>query len=494
MCVCVCACGFSSQSQIFFPIAHGRPILCPLRSDRQDAAMHRACTEKEVQVKTLGGPVGSSRMMPERKSAPESHMRERGGPYANTVTFPCQTILDLQGKVQRGHKASCLVGSAGKASATMRASSAVRVLCALGVCAALGPGSEHCEAGVPPLYNRGRAMEGGKERGVARHEPRAGSVTGREAAGTSWRRAHTQKFFLLGSGALEAVELLAQHQKLIPEHLRPARGFTIAAEVSPARAGGKVSSDSPGGLGRRVVAVNGTTAVFSDGRSHNLLALENVAMSEMRADAGIFLVGQAGTDSVCLSSVLSSALDQLLAGSALPVVAAVDAEILDRLIGQIDWATSRVLHVGGGSAVAPTIAAAAAAAAAEADIFAKLSLCTGSTLVVESWDAVAPAMACVLEELSVGILADEDSGKGQAGGECAARAAQKHKGMQALCQKRSVLAEAKGARPALDAAGSFLSFSHHSSLNHCHRSSFARPHFYSTLLPAPCSLLSLWRA
>ena len=373
----------------------------------------------------------------------------------------------------------------------MKASSSVRLLCALCLFSALFPVSEHCEAVVTPV-NRGRAREVGKGlevRGVARHEPRAGSVSGREAAGSLWRRVHTQKFFLLGSGALEAVELLAQHQKLIPEHLRPVRGFTIAAEESPARAGGKVSSVSSGGLGRTVVAVNGTEAVFSDGRSHNLLALESVAMSEMRADAGIFLVGQAGTDSVCLSPVLSSTLDELLADSALRVVAAVDAEILDRLIGQIDWATSRVLHVGGGSAVAPTSAAAAAAAAAEADVFAKLSLSTGSTLVVESWDAVAPAMACVLEELSARLPADGDSGNRQAGGECVARGTEKRKGRQALRRSRPVLAEAKGTRPVLDAAGSFFSCSHHSSLTHFHRCSLACPPFCSTLLPAPCSHL-----
>jgi len=387
----------------------------------------------------------------------------------------------------------------------MRASSAMRVLCAMGICAALGPTGQ-CTAAVLtpasallPSSGRGRgcALERAPAVRGARHEPpEAAGVAGQHHVSSAWRPAPTHrglahgvatKYFLFGSGALEAVELLAQHQRLLPERLQPVRGFTIAAAESSAATGGKVSSQLNAGCGRRVVAVNGTSTTFSDGRAHDLMALESVAMSEMRADAGIFLVGQVGTDSVFLSSVVSSALDELLAGSATPIVAAVDAEILDRLLGRIDSTTLCVLHIGGGSAAAPTIAAAAAAAAAEADIFAKLNL-IGST--VESWDAVAPAVASVLEEVSVCLPPDGGGGSGHARGDGGARCSEKHgaghdpKHSQPVSRRTRAAEAAKGARGATDAAGACPS---------CPVSPFvlARPF----PLPAPCSrFVALTRA
>ena len=164
--------------------------------------------------------------------------------------------------------------------------------------------------------------------------------------GSTWRRRTKRhgspqsvtKFFLVGRGAQDAVELLvkllARNKALIPAQLAPVCGFTICKETNTcAGVDSNSSSSSPFGLsarcGWRVISVNGTGLVYSDGRAHDLLALESVALSEMqRKDAGLLIVGQAGSDSISLSPAVSRKLHELLSDSSLPAVIAIDDEFL----------------------------------------------------------------------------------------------------------------------------------------------------------------------
>ncbi len=161
--------------------------------------------------------------------------------------------------------------------------------------------------------------------------------------GSTWRRTKRRgspqsvtKFFLIGRGAQDAVELLvkllARNKALIPAQLAPVCGFTICKETNTcAGVDSNSRSSSPIGLsarcGWRVISVNGTGLVYSDGRAHDLLALESVALSEMqRKDAGLLIVGQAGSDSISLSPAVSRKLHELLSDSSLPAVIAIDDE------------------------------------------------------------------------------------------------------------------------------------------------------------------------
>ena len=213
---------------------------------------------------------------------------------------------------------------------------------------------------------------------------------------------HTLNSHIHRSGALEAVDLLVRCQNLLPSHLAPVRGFTVAAEEAGARTAiGIPALGFSSACVLKVISVNGTGTVYSDGRAHDLLALESVALSEMqRPGTGLLLVGQAGRDSVGLSAAVSSTLDRLLSDNSLPMVAAVDTEILDRAASRIDWSTSRVLHVGGGSTAAGSTGAAAAVAAAQEVFEDKFSFGgAGAPLAIESCDSVAAAVARVVEDL-----------------------------------------------------------------------------------------------
>ena len=157
--------------------------------------------------------------------------------------------------------------------------------------------------------------------------------------GSTWRRRTKRrgssqsvtKCFLIGRGAQDAVELLVKllprNKALIPAQLAPMFGFTICKETNTCA--GVDSNSLSARCGWRVISVNGTGLVYSDGRANDLLALESVALSEMqRKDAGLLIVGQAGSDSISLSPAVSRKLHELLSDSSVPAVIAIDDEFL----------------------------------------------------------------------------------------------------------------------------------------------------------------------
>ena len=206
------------------------------------------------------------------------------------------------------------------------------------------------------------------------------------------------KYILLGTGALEAVDRLSRSQSLLRAPIR-IRGWIIAPESCPGESGSAQTW--------KVRSVSGARAVYSDGRAHNLMALESVALPEMQCTGpGLLLVGQCGSDAVSLSPAVIDALEDRLCDDTTSVVAALNPEVLEHAAPRIDWTTCRICHIGGGSVVQTELAATAAAAEGVLEFGGS----AGGPLAIESWDSVASAVQSLVEELGMGQMAEDMKG------------------------------------------------------------------------------------
>ena len=213
------------------------------------------------------------------------------------------------------------------------------------------------------------------------HRLKAGSPWWRKTRSIGAPQGTATKYILLGTGALEAVDRLSRSLFLLRA---PIRGWIVAPEAC---AGGSGSAQN-----WKVQSVSGARAVYSDGRAHNLMALESVALPEMQCTGpGLLLVGQCGSDAVSLSPAVVDALEDRLSDDTTSVVAALNPEILEHAARRIDWATCRICHIGGGSPVETKLAAAAASEGG-------LEL---GPLAIESWDSVESAVQSLEEELGI---------------------------------------------------------------------------------------------
>lgn len=225
------------------------------------------------------------------------------------------------------------------------------------------------------------------------HRLKAGSPWWRKTRSIGAPQGTATKYILLGTGALEAVDRLSRSLFLLRA---PIRGWIVAPEAC---AGGSGSAQN-----WKVQSVSGARAVYSDGRAHNLMALESVALPEMQCTGpGLLLVGQCGSDAVSLSPAVVDALEDRLSDDTTSVVAALNPEILEHAARRIDWATCRICHIGGGSPVETKLAA---AAASEGGL--ELGGTGGGPLAIESWDSVESAVQSLEEELGMGLVSAED--------------------------------------------------------------------------------------